>query len=133
MIQRVHHINFVVRDLELAVERYQSLFGIGPFELLQHPHRPVKTARAKLGETWIVLVQPLDKESPPAKHLQEHGEGFFLISYQVDDLDAAMERVSTRDGKLRDKTPRNGILNWQVCDLDPESTFGALVQLVEEK
>ena len=133
MIKRVHHINFVVRDLEVAVDRYQSLLGLGPFELVQHPHRPVKTARVKLGDTWIVLVQALDKESPPAKHLQEHGEGIFLISYEVDDLDAAMDQVRISEGKLRDEAPRNGILNWQVADLDPESTFGAQVQLVEEK
>ncbi len=133
MLKRVHHINFVVHDLDAAVRKYQALFDLENCEYLNHPHRPVKTARFKIGESLIVLLQPLDKESPPARHLQQHGEGFFLISYEVDDLGAAMKRVETNGGSLRDKQARSGILNWQVADLDSNSTFGALIQLVEEK
>ncbi|MFT5133826.1 MAG: methylmalonyl-CoA/ethylmalonyl-CoA epimerase [Gammaproteobacteria bacterium] len=133
MLKRVHHINFVVHDLEAAVIKYQTLFGLDNCEYLNHPHRPVKTARFKIGDSWIVLLQPLDTESLPAQHLQEKGEGFFLISFEVDDLDAAMKRVEEKGGILRDETARPGILNWQVADLDPDSTFGALIQLVEER
>ncbi len=133
MLKGVHHINFVVRDLDAAVSRYQALFGLDNCEYLDHPHRPVKTARFRIGESWIVLLQPLDNDSPPAKHLLQHGEGFFLISYEVDDIDAAMHRVKENGGSLEDEQARPGILNWQVADLDPDSTFGALIQLTEEK
>jgi methylmalonyl-CoA/ethylmalonyl-CoA epimerase len=133
MPKRIHHINFVVHDLEAAVLKYQTLFGLGDCEYLDHPHRPVLTARFKIGESWIILLQPLDAESPPALHLQEHGEGFFLVSYEVDDLDGAVERVVKNGGVLRDNQARPGILNWKVVDLDPDSTFGFLMQLTEEK
>jgi methylmalonyl-CoA/ethylmalonyl-CoA epimerase len=133
VLKRVHHINFVVNDLDTAVRKYKELFGLDNFEFLDHPHRPVKTARFKVGESWIVLLQPLDSESPPAKHLQQHGEGFFLISYEVDDLSEAMKCVSDNGGILTDEKARPGILNWQVADLETDSTFGALIQLVEEK
>lgn len=133
MLKRVHHINFVVNDLDKAVAKYQALFDLDNCEYLKHPHRPVKTARFKIGESWIVLLQPLDQESAPAKHLQQHGEGFFLISYEVDDINAAMLGVEENGGAWRDKQSRPGILNWQVADLEPDSTFGALIQLVEEK
>jgi methylmalonyl-CoA/ethylmalonyl-CoA epimerase len=133
MLKRVHHINFVVHDLDEAVEKYQRLFDLDNCEYLEHPHRPVKTARFKIGETWIVLLQPLDAKSPPAKHLQKHGEGFFLISYEVDDISSALQKVKDKGGRFKDEQVRPGILNWQVADLDADSTFGALIQLVEEK
>ena len=133
MLKRVHHINFVVHDLEAAVRKYQQLFGLDNCEYLEHPHRPVKTARFRIGESWIVLLQPLDSESPPARHLQQHGEGFFLISYEVDDLEKAMNRVENHGVRFSDAQPRPGILNWQVADLASEDTFGSLIQLVEEK
>ena len=133
MLKRVHHINFVVHDLQQAVTKYQTLFGLHDFEYLDHPHRPVKTARVKIGECWFVLLQPLDDESVPAKHLHKHGEGFFLISFEVDDLDTTLQRIEKNGGSLRDKQPRAGILNWQVADLEPDTTFGALIQLIEEK
>jgi len=133
MLKRVHHINFVVRDLEAAIKHYRSVLAVDSFEILEHPHRPVKTARFQLDGTWIVLVQPLDNESAPAQHLQKHGEGFFLISYEVDDIDHAIQHVKDNDGILVDETSRPGILNWQVADLDSENCYGATVQLVEEK
>jgi methylmalonyl-CoA/ethylmalonyl-CoA epimerase len=133
MLKRVHHINFVVRNLDAAVAQYQSLFDVENIEYLQHPHRPVLTARFKAGETWIVLLQPLDNDSPPGKHLQQHGEGFFLISYEVDDINLAMQSVMDNGGKLQNEQARPGILNWQVADIDADSTFNALIQLVEEK
>ncbi len=133
MLKRVHHINFVVRDLEVAVRKYQELFGLEHCEYLDHPHRRVKTARFKVGETWIILLQPLDSESPPGKHLQRHGEGFFLISYEVENLSAAMNSIKGNGGTLQDEQARAGILNWQVADIDPDSTIGTLIQIVEEK
>lgn len=133
MLKRVHHINFVVHDLDAAVRKYQELFGLENCEYLDHPHRLVKTARFKVGETWIVLLQPLDRESSPGKHLRQHGEGFFLISYEVENLDAAMKRIKDKGGTLQDEQARVGILNWQVADIDPDSTIGAWIQLVEEK
>jgi methylmalonyl-CoA/ethylmalonyl-CoA epimerase len=133
MLQRVHHINFVVHDLDQAVKKYQALFKLDHCEYLDHSHRPVKTARFKLGETWIILLQPLDSESPPGKHLQQHGEGFFLISYEVKNLSTAMESIRDKGGSFRDERARAGILNWQVADMDPDSTFGARIQLLEEK
>ncbi len=133
MLQRVHHINFVVHDLDEAVKKYQELFKLNNCEYLDHSHRPVKTARFKLGETWIILLQPLDSESPPGKHLQQHGEGFFLISYEVENLSVAVESIKNKGGSFKDERARAGILNWQVADMDPDSTFGARIQLVEEK
>ncbi len=133
MLKRVHHINFVVYELDAAVKKYQTLFGLNNCEFLDHPHRRVLTARFKVGESWIVLLQPLDNESPPGKHLQQHGEGFFLISYEVEDLSAAMISIESNGGAVQDEQAREGILNWQVADLAPESTFGTRIQLVEEK
>lgn len=132
MLKSVHHINFVVRDLDDAVRRYENLFQVKVTSYDTHPHRPVKTARFRVGETWIVFVQPLDKESAPARHLEEHGEGFFLISYEVENLDKAIADVKASGGLMLNEKPRKGIVNWQVAELRPECTFDTLMQLVEE-
>jgi catechol 2,3-dioxygenase-like lactoylglutathione lyase family enzyme len=86
MIKRIHHINFIVRDLDAAIERYRILFGepIDSPEFL--PHRGVKLVRFRVSETWVVLVQPIDPLGEPARYLEQHGEGFFLLSCQVDDV-----------------------------------------------
>ena len=131
MIKQIHHINFIVRDLDAAIERYRALFGppVNAPETL--PQRGVKLARFKLSETWLVLVQPLDPSGEPAKYLEKHGEGFFLMSCQVDDVRKAAEQAAAHGIHVLDSEPRQGLDDWQVIDLDPDDFFGASLQLVE--
>lgn len=133
MISHIHHINFLVKDLDQGIARYESVLGRGSFKIEQLPGRNAKTARAKVGATWLVLVQPLGDEGIPAKHLREHGEGFFLMSFGTDDLDKTLHRIETEtDNKL--PTPeRAGIDNWRVIDFQTEQFFGAQLQLTQEK
>ena len=49
MARRVHHINFIVRDLEAAIMRYEQILNM-PVTLRDHlDERGVDTARFKLG------------------------------------------------------------------------------------
>jgi methylmalonyl-CoA/ethylmalonyl-CoA epimerase len=131
MIKKVHHINFIVKDLAKAVERYRILFGepVGEAETL--PQRGVKLARFKVGETWLILVQPVDTEGLPAQYLKEHGEGFFLISCQVNDVRKAAGLISSKGVRVLDQLPREGLDDWEVMDLNPDDLFGVNFQLVE--
>jgi methylmalonyl-CoA/ethylmalonyl-CoA epimerase len=131
MISRIHHINFIVRDLDAAIERYSALFGvqIGTPEAL--PRRGVKLARFRVAETWLVLVQPTDPAGQPARYLEQHGEGFFLLSCQVDDVREAAKQAAAQGFHIMDSEPRQGLDDWQVLDLDPDDFFGANMQLVE--
>ncbi len=131
MLKRVHHINFLVSDLEDAVKRYESALGVQVSYRKQLPERGVKTARFRIGETWIVLVCPTDPESVPGQHLARHGEGFFLLSFEVDDLSKAVDSVRAAGGETGASKPRHGLADWRVMDLDPDSFRGANLQLVE--
>ena len=133
MLHRIHHLNFVVHDLDDAVARYSAAFSIDNWHHEDHPERPVKTARTKIGESWLILVQPLDTDSPPARHLKEHGEGFFLVSFEVDDIEAAMAFAKQAGVSPIDEAARGGILNWRVADLELQKGRGPRLQLVEEK
>jgi len=131
MIRRIHHLNIIVRELDEAAARYSILFGkpVPPTEdLLQ---RGVKLARFKIGETWIILVQPVDDNGEPARYLAKHGEGIFLVSGQVDDVRKAASKVSAQGINPLNDTPRKGLEDWQLIDLDPDDLFGVNFQLVE--
>ncbi len=106
----VHHINFIVADLDAAVEAYQSTLGLGPFEYEEIPQRGVATARARVGDAWIVLVSPHAEHSVAGRHLKDHGEGFFLMSFGVDNLDQAVAELVQRGAMPIDSRARSGIL-----------------------
>lgn len=131
LIRRIHHINFIVKDLDKALQRYRVLFGdpVGEPQIL--PQRGVKLARFKVGETWLILVQPVDEAGIAAQHLKKHGEGFFLISCQVDDVKKAAKIVTSKGIEVLDLVPRQGLDDWKVMDLSPDDLFGVDFQLVE--
>ena len=127
MARRVHHINFIVRDLEAAITRYEAILNM-PVTLRDRlDNRGVDTARFKLGDTWIVLVQPTGPEGEPARYLREHGEGFFLMSLEVGSLADEVHRLGA-DSFDGDERP--GVDDWRVRDLDKAQTFRAQLQFV---
>ncbi|MCB1624164.1 MAG: VOC family protein [Pseudomonadales bacterium] len=131
MLQAVHHLNLLVRDIDAAAARYTQLFGVevGPREELAA--RGVVTRRFLCGPTWIVLVQPTRADTLPAKRLAERGEGLFLLSFAVQDLAVAMDAVHAAGAATTTAAPRIGLDNWRIVDIDPEDIFGADIQLCE--
>ena len=114
---RIHHLNFVVRDLDAACSRFETLLGVEPFTRIDHPPRGSIIARTRVGESWLVLVCPQDPESVPGRFLREHGEGFFLLSVGSDTLPDDAER-------------REGIDDWSVADVG--EAWGAILQLTDD-
>ena len=109
----IHHINFIVRDLDEACARFERKLSLRPFEIVDHAPRGARVARSRIGDSWLVLVAPYDPASVPGRHLEQHGEGFFLLSLGVDELE----------------DPRAGILDWRVEDIG--DLHGAQFQLTE--
>jgi len=127
----IHHINFVVADIDTAVKAYQRMLGLGPFEYEELPERGVSTARARVGNAWIVLVSPHDERSIAGRHLKDHGEGFFLMSFGVDNLDQALAEFVQRDATSIDSRARSGIHGWRVADLETEDSLGVKLHLTQ--
>lgn len=130
MTPYIHHINFLVRDLDQAITAWHTLLGRAPDSRDHLEARGVDIARYRLGETWLVLVQPVREGTEPARHLAEHGEGFFLISLGVDDLEAETGRLG--DASFRGSA-RDGLDDWRIRDLDPADFGGVQVQLCQSR
>ncbi len=133
MLRRVHHINFIVRDLADGIERFEAILGAPPERTDELAARGALTATFKLGETYLVLVQPTRADSTPGRHLAERGEGFFLLSLETDDLTGEAQRIDESGiVAMAMSTPRQGIKDWQVMDLRTGDTWGEQLQLIQE-
>ena len=78
-LTHVHHVNLLVRDLESAKRAYRAKFNID-FIDESLPSRGVLTSRFRIGESWLVLVQP-NAEGEPMRQLRERGEDCFCCHW----------------------------------------------------
>ena len=100
-LSNVDHVGVVVRDMDKAIEHYQSL-GIGPFERLKNMGlaksevmgKPIeldaikiKARIARMGQIGFELIQPVAGESLWKEFLETKGEGINHLGYLVDDID----------------------------------------------
>jgi methylmalonyl-CoA/ethylmalonyl-CoA epimerase len=127
MIQGIHHINFIVRDLDAAIKRWEHILGMAVTSRDALESRGVELARFRLAGTWIVLVHPVRAGTEPARFLETHGEGFFLMSLQTESLAGEIDRIGA---SMTRGEQRSGLDDWQVIDLDVDQTLGAQLQLV---
>ena len=131
MVRRIHHLDIVVRDLERATERYRLILGQEPLGRETLPERGIDLARFRLGDTWLILVQPTRDDSPVMDFLREHGEGFFHIAYEVDDVEAVGRSLAAAGIGVVNEVPRRGVEGWKLVDLEIADTLGVMTQLVE--
>ncbi len=127
---RIHHINFVVHDLEEAMARFERALGVDPFQVVDYQPRGARVARTRVGESWLVLVSPYDPASVPGRYLADHGEGFFLLSLGYEDIVQQLERLESEGIEAIDMAPRDGILDWRVADIG--DLHGAKIQLTDD-
>ena len=131
-INKIHHINYVVKDLAASSQYLQKLLQQEPvFETLNN--RGAETARFQLGDTWLVLVAPNDEQSVVGQILKTRGEGLFLLSLSVDDLEQQIEKLEKQGITMNETGARKGLANWTVHDLQAPPAFAPIIQLCEEK
>ena len=107
---KVDQIGVIVRDMDKAIEYYQSL-GIGPFEPLKHQGyierkvlgKPVnvddikKTVRAaQMGPIQFELIEPGEGESLWREFLDTRGEGINHLGFFVDDIDKETAKLEKK-------------------------------------
>lgn len=115
-LTHVHHVNLLVHDIESAKRQYRAKFNID-FIDEPLPSRGVRTSRFRVGESWIVLVQPVS-EGDPMRQLRERGEGLFLLSLGVAQAEDVVLAQVKYDGYTNGALSevRNGIAGWRVAD-----------------
>ena len=128
---RIDHIGIAVNDLDAAVQLYGGSFDMAEQHRETVEEQGVEAILLEVGEGHIELIRPLSDDTGVAKFIARNGEGMHHVAYQVDDIEAALERVRAAGLRLIDETPRTGIRGSRVAFLHPKSTGGVLTEIVQ--
>lgn len=128
-ISHIEHIGIAVKSLEVAIPYYEKILGLKCYNIEEVTDQKVKTAFFKVGQTKLELLEPTNPESTIAKFIEKRGEGIHHIAFAVDDTQAALQELESRDIRLIDHTPRAGAENLSIAFIHPKSTGGVLTEL----
>ncbi|HEY7437806.1 MAG TPA: methylmalonyl-CoA epimerase [Acidimicrobiia bacterium] len=128
----IDHVAIAVDDLDGAIEYYRSTFGCDVAHREVVEKDGVEEALLKVADSYIQLLTPVRDDSPVAKYLAKNGEGLHHVGYRVDDCAAALERVKAEGHRVIDAVPRPGSRGTTVAFVHPKTSFGTLIELVQE-
>lgn len=125
-ITNLDHVVIAVNDLEAATRTWQENFGLTLERSGENAGMGIKQAILPLGSAFIELISPLGEGGPVADALEKKGEGLYLISLAVDDMDQTLAELRAKGVRVGD--PPAGS---KVTFISPRAANGVLVQLVE--
>ncbi len=132
MFKGVHHVAYLVEDLDAATHLFVNVLGAAPLDRKYFDPSGVEVAVVRLGNVRFELVRPLREGTPPYEHLRLHGPGFYHIGLEVDEIGDALAKLKAAGIGLIDEAPVPGV-DWDVAWLQTASTLGVPSQLVQPK
>ena len=91
MLLTIDHVGIACRNLDAAIERYVSVFGLAVVSQETNTEQGVREAMlaTESGTSYVQLLQPLSPDTPVGKFLEKRGEGMHHVGYAVADVSAA--------------------------------------------
>ena len=131
-MKKIEHLGIAVKDLKVSNELFSKLLGTAPYKEEKVASEGVATSFFQCGETKVELLEATNPDSPIAKFINKKGEGIHHIAFEVDDINAEMQRLEKEGFVLINKVPKRGADNKMVCFLHPKSTNSVLIALCQE-
>jgi methylmalonyl-CoA/ethylmalonyl-CoA epimerase len=128
---RIDHIGVAVEDVDAAIELYRDGFAMELAHRETVESQGVEAVLLDVGDGHVELLAPLGPDTPVGKFMAKNGAGLHHVAYAVEDIDAALEKISAAGLRLIDAEPRVGIRDSRVAFLHPRSTGGVLTEIVE--
>ena len=138
-IKRIERVALAVEDLDAAQEFFEQWFGAH-----FHPEEHIEDMGMRyrpfdIGASKMELLQATRADSPVAKFIKKNGgPGVHHITYEVDDLDAALAELERRGGRIAYRHTYGPDVTfegyqWREAFIHPKDAFGVLIHLAEKK
>jgi catechol 2,3-dioxygenase-like lactoylglutathione lyase family enzyme len=130
-VKKLDHVIIATENVDEAAALWEKNLGLKRDAALEHPlGAGFQVARLPIGDAFLELVQPVEKEGRFYEQFQQRGEGMFSISVEVEDLDEAVSYLRGNDIKVSDPEPSI----WpgaRLARINHEYTHGVSIQLIE--
>lgn len=134
MIKGIYGFNVAVKDLNEAVKKYESVFGVKA-ELLgakDFAFPGLAGAKLNVGGTYITLISSTQENTSVANFLAKKGEGVFLVSVAVDEIEKDAALLKDKGVVFATKDVVSGDFG-KVTFIHPKSMNGVQMEIFQPK
>ena len=129
--EKIDHICIAVKDLDQARRIYEETLGLELALEYVAESENIRVARYYIGEVALELMASTSPDGDVAKFIRKKGEGVFLISYRVKDVESGLAELKAKGARLIDKTPRHLMGNRYAFIMPPGDTCGVLTEILD--
>jgi 4-hydroxyphenylpyruvate dioxygenase-like putative hemolysin len=138
---RIEQVGLVVKNREEAVQKYASMWGVGPFRLHEvdlpdglvrgkKTRCKAKLAFAQAGPIEIELIEPQEGESTWGEFLRERGEVVHHVGTWVSDIDREIANCREKGVEIL-QYGDDGLVRFAYMDTEPVA--GVIIELLQHK
>jgi methylmalonyl-CoA/ethylmalonyl-CoA epimerase len=129
---KVEHIGIAVKDLSASVPLFEKLLNTNCYKQETVLTEQVNTAFFQKGTTKIELLESTAPDGVIARYIDRKGEGVHHIAFEVEDIEAEIQRLKAEGFVLINDQPKKGADNKLVAFLHPKTTNSVLIELCME-
>ena len=130
MFLSIDHIGVAVNDLEAAAARFNETLGLSEAAREHVEDQQLIAALLPTSDVRFELLQPTSPESVVGRFLERRGEGIHHICFEVGDIEAEIQDLTSRDVQLIQGAPRQGFVGL-VEFVHPRAAAGVLVEMAQ--
>ncbi len=124
MLGDIIELSVVVRDVEAAAKRFETLYGLKVYSRAESKEFGFKNAILPLGKGHIELMQPTDPAKAVGRYLEKHGEGVYLVGFDVEDVPGSVKKLRDKGADVAHPGPEA-----QFAWVHPKESHGVFVEM----
>jgi methylmalonyl-CoA/ethylmalonyl-CoA epimerase len=130
-VKEIDHICIAVRSVDTARRVYEDILGLEPACEYVASEESIRVIRYYVGSAAVEIMEPTNQACEVAKFLDGRGEGLFLISYRVDNVEDALEELHRAGHRTIDRKPRCLMGNRYAFIDPPGAMHGVLTEILD--
>ena len=129
---KLDHIAIATDNFAETVDFYQNSLGLNCEKIEKLPKRGIIVAFFKAGQSHIEIIGELSPKSEITNFLQKRGGGLHHIAFKTNKLNDKAVEMQKKGVKFTTNQPKSGANNKEVIFIHPKSSFGSLLELIDE-
>ena len=131
MLNKVHHVTYVVESVSDMAAYLENNFGLTPIRADEFTERGFKSILYQIGETLVDFFEPLRDDTPTAQQLRESGPGVMHVAWGVDGIDQLFSDLQSKGNAMRGDGPSTSPFGYKTASIETSSSHGIYFQLAE--